>query len=163
MDKELIQLLERLSDLPDDDLIRIINHDSADYRPEVIALARVLMVRRGYSVTKKGMVAGKGQAHAQKSNQSQPEAPPSEGGGGQGPDHPELNRGLIQIKCVRCKGKLDYVGTRRLHEDKSLSVLGELGEMYKEGPSEFLDVYVCSKCGHAELFADGIGEDLRPQ
>ena len=53
MDKELVQLLEQLCDLPDDDLIKMVNQDSSDYRAEAIALARIVMRRRGYSLAKK--------------------------------------------------------------------------------------------------------------
>jgi hypothetical protein len=46
MDKELTKLLERLCDLHDDDLIKIVNHNRGDYRSEVIAFARIILVRR---------------------------------------------------------------------------------------------------------------------
>ena len=151
MDKELIKLLERLSDLPDDDLINIVNHNTGEYRPEVIVLARIVLVRRGFSVNKRAKIIDHRKVEAQRREAKQ------------GARHLELNRGLIQMECPRCGAKLEYAGTKRLHEDKTLSVLGELGEMYKKGASEFLDVYICRKCGRAELFVDGIGEDLRPQ
>jgi hypothetical protein len=152
MDTELTKLLERLCDLHDDDLIKIVNHNRGDYRSEVIVFARVILVRRGFSVNKKGKILGRKQGKVQSRPAQQSQV-----------DASSLNRGLIQVECPRCKATLEYAGTRRLHEDKSLSVLSELGEMYKKGASEFLDVYICRKCGRAELFVDGIGEELRPQ
>jgi hypothetical protein len=165
MDKELVKLLEKLCDLPDNDLIHIVNFKPADYRPEVITFARVIMARRGFTVNKNGNIMNnrKNKAQTRNARQSQPDNLSIESEEKQSPEHIELNRGLIVIQCPRCNARLEYAGTRRLHEDKSLSVLVELGEMYKKGASEFLDVYICSKCGRAELFVDGIGEDLRPQ
>ena len=50
MDKELVQLLEKLCNLPDADLIKIVNRDSTNYRSEALALARIVMKRRGYNI-----------------------------------------------------------------------------------------------------------------
>lgn len=162
MDKELINLLERLCSLSDDDLVGMVNHTSSQYRPEVITFAKVILGRRGFSLNKKGNIVDHRNVHRKKakrlvdSSSAKGETSPRQ-------DHTELNRGLVVLLCPRCDSRLEYVGTRRLHEDKSLSVLGELGEMYKKGASELLDVYVCRHCGCAELFVDGTGEEFRPQ
>jgi len=59
MDKDLIKLLEQISSLPDDELVRMLNLDYADYRPEAIAFAKVVMANRGFQITKKGKVSSK--------------------------------------------------------------------------------------------------------
>ena len=159
MDKELVKLLEQISSLPDDDLKRMIYQDSKSYRSEAIAFAKVVMAKRGYTSTKKRKASENRRATAPKLKE-QPSAPASlqkEGG-----SLAESNIVVRSVACLRCNTELKYVGTRRLHEEKSMSILGELGEMFKNGAQEFLDVCICQKCGHAELFADGVGEDSRP-
>ena len=150
MDKELIELVEKLSSLSDDELIRAINNDYASYRSEALTIARLVMKRRGYSFSRKGYVID---------NRKTP-PPASEAGGKERAE--ELNKLLTTINCPRCQTKLDYVGTRRLKEERSIAALGELGEMYKSGAHEFLDVYTCGRCGHVEFFVDGLGDELRP-
>ncbi len=155
MDKELVQLLENLCDLTDDDLIRMVNSDSAKYRPEVIALARVVMKRRGYALSKNGSKIENKKTESPESKNKPPESGGEEKAA-------KLNKLLMTIYCPRCNARLEYVGTRRLNEEKTLSILGELGEMYKSGAHEFLDVYTCRHCGHVEFFVDGVGDELRP-
>ena len=152
MDKELVQLLEKLCNLPDDDLIKMVNRDSTNYRSEALALARIVMKRRGYNLSRKGNII---------ENSRKQTEPDLQDASGKEPVA-ELNKLLIVIYCPRCNAKLDYVGTRRLNEEKTLGVLGELGQMYKDGAHEFLDVYTCNHCGHVEFFVDGVGDELRP-
>ena len=160
MDKELVQLLEQLCDLPDDNLIKMVNQDSAKYRPETIAFAKIVMKRRGYSLSKKGNLIENKKTESSESKNKQPEAALQTAGGEA--QAAELNKLLVTIDCPRCNARLYYAGTRRLNEEKSMSVLGELGEMYKTGAHEFLDVYTCQHCGHVEFFVDGLGDELRP-
>jgi uncharacterized protein YbaR (Trm112 family) len=155
MDKELVQLLEKLCDLPDVDLIKMVNRDTADYRSEALALARIVMKRRGYNLSRKGNIIENSHKQTEPDNASLQDV------GGKEPVA-ELNKLLLVIYCPRCNAKLDYVGTRRLNEEKTLGVLGELGQMYKDGAHEFLDVYTCNHCGHVEFFVDGVGDELRP-
>lgn len=143
--KDPESLIDSLAARSDDELMDMINIYSAHYRADALALARAEMVRRGYHVSRKGKVI-KPEGSQEKRDEAAPPvatkpSPPS---------------------CPRCHTALEYVGTRRLHEDKEMSVLGELGEMFKDGAHEFLDVYICRKCGHVELFVDGIGEEFRP-
>ena len=154
MDKELIQLVEKLSSLSDDDLIRMINNDHDSYRSEALTIAKLVMKRRGFSFSRKGYVIDN-----RKTQSPASEGEPSEST----KEHAkELNKLLTTINCPRCQTKLDYVGTRRLNEERSIAALGELGEMYKSGAHEFLDVYTCGRCGHVEFFVDGLGDELRP-
>ena len=155
MDKELVQLLENLCNLPDADLIKMVNHDSTNHRSEMLALARIVMKRRGYNLSRKGNIVENSRKQTEPGNASLQDASGKE-------PVAELNKLLIAMYCPRCKAKLDYVGTRRLNEEKTLGVLGELGQMYKDGAHEFLDVYTCNHCGHVEFFVDGVGDELRP-
>lgn len=143
--QDLQDLTERASTLSDDELFNMINIDFRQYRPEALAIARDEMAKRGYQISKKGKIT------TRKKGQKELDERPTQ-------LVPEPSPPL----CQHCKMELEYVGTRRLHEEKSLSVLGELGEMFKEGAHEFLDVYVCRRCGRVELFVDGIGDELRP-
>ena len=155
MDKELVQLLEKLCDLPDDVLIKMVNQDSAKYHSEAIALAKIVMKRRGYNLSRKGNIIDNSRKQPEPDNTSHQSA------GGEA-KAAEADKLAITIYCPRCNARLEYVGTRRLNEEKSLAVLGELGEMYKNGAYEFLDVYTCRHCGHVEFFVDGVGDELRP-
>jgi uncharacterized protein YbaR (Trm112 family) len=160
MDRELIQLLEQLCGLPDADLIKMVNVDFAGYRSEALGLARIVMKRRGYALNKKGNIIESRKTELPESKSRQPEA---DSQNIDVKDHAaQVNKLLMSISCPRCKTKLDYVGTRRLNEEKSMGVLGELGEMYRSGVHEFLDVYTCAHCGHVEFFVDGVGDELRP-
>jgi RNase P subunit RPR2 len=160
MDIELIQLLEKLCGLPDDDLIKMVNLDFADYNSEALGLARIVMKRRGYALSKKGNIVDSRKTESPESRGRQPE-PASQNADGK-EQAAELNKLLRSIYCPRCNAKLDYAGTRRLNEEKSMGVLGELGQMYRSGTHEFLDVYTCAHCGHVEFFVDGVGDELRP-
>ena len=64
------------------------------------------------------------------------------------------------MACLRCDAPLEFVGTRDFHEGTRWGVLGELGELFVN--QQRFDVYVCGRCGHVELFIDGIGQELRP-
>jgi hypothetical protein len=75
------------------------------------------------------------------------------------PDMTNDNPGPIE--CVRCKTRLDYVGTRKFHEGKNWGIFGEVGEFFVK--KESFDVYVCPRCGSVEFFVNGIGEHLRPR
>ena len=63
-------------------------------------------------------------------------------------------------ECVRCEVRLRHLGTRQFHEGTHWGVLGELGHLFES--SESFDVYVCPRCGHVDLFVDGVGEATRP-
>ena len=138
-------LAENLAALSDDDLIDMINIHFQQYRQDALIIARAELVKRGYHISKKGKVT----------NPQKAEEKPNEGAA------PAAQKPALPL-CPRCKTALEYVGTRRLNDDKEMSVLGELGEMFKNGAHEFLDVYICRKCGHVDLFVDGIGEEFRP-
>jgi hypothetical protein len=138
-------LAENLAALSDDELIDMINIHFQQYRPDALIIARAEMLKRGYHISKKGKVT----------NPQKAEEKPNEG------TAPVVQKPGPPL-CPRCRAELEYAGTRRLNDDKEMSVLGELGEMFKSGAHEFLDVYICRKCGHVDLFVDGIGEEFRP-
>ena len=64
------------------------------------------------------------------------------------------------ISCQRCQTALDYVGIKKFHEGTNWGFFGEIGELFVK--KQHFDVYVCKKCGHVEMFVDGIGEEFRP-
>jgi hypothetical protein len=135
------RLAEQFAALSDDELVDMINIHPQQYRGDALAIARAEMVKRGYHLSRKGKVIKPAKEVEKHEAAAQPPG---------------------TLLCSRCKSALEYAGTRRLNDDKEMSVLGELGEMYKNGAHEFLDVYICRKCGHVDLFVDGIGEDSRP-
>ena len=64
------------------------------------------------------------------------------------------------ITCLRCRCRLDFVGTKNFHEGTRWGVLGDIGELFVN--KQRFDVYCCPKCGRVEFFVDGIGEQFRP-
>ncbi len=66
------------------------------------------------------------------------------------------------MQCPVCRLTLDFVGTKKFHEGSRAApfVLGDFGELFVK--REHFDVYVCSRCGRAELFLGGVGEEFRP-
>lgn len=139
--KDPERLAEQFTALSDDELVDMINIHPQQYRGDALAIARAELVKRGYHLSRKGKVIKPAKEPEKPEAAAQPPG---------------------TLLCSRCKSELEYAGTRRLNDDKEMSVLGELGEMYKNGAHEFLDVYICRKCGHVDLFVDGIGEDSRP-
>jgi predicted nucleic-acid-binding Zn-ribbon protein len=63
------------------------------------------------------------------------------------------------ITCLRCGHALQYMGSRDFHEGTRWGVLGEVGELFVN--KSHFDVHACPRCGHVELFVEGIGEELR--
>jgi hypothetical protein len=159
---DLQRLIENLSFVSDEELIRIINVDGEQYRAEALAVARAEMKRRGYRINGEGRVRlsrrrkKKGESQAQPAQSEQAAATPG------GAINVTLALKPTSVNCMRCGSPLSYSGTRKLHQETDMSVLGELGEMYKTGAHQFLDAYTCNNCGHVELFADGIGDAQRP-
>lgn len=67
------------------------------------------------------------------------------------------------LPCPRCQTKMRYAGLKRFHEGSRGwgFWLGDLSELFVN--REEFDVYLCPKCGKAELFVDGIGEEYRTE
>lgn len=63
------------------------------------------------------------------------------------------------INCLRCNTQMVFAGTKNFHEGSywAEALLGAWGEN-----REVFDIYYCPRCGKAEFFVDGIGEELRP-
>ena len=61
--------------------------------------------------------------------------------------------------CLRCKGKMQFAGTKKFHEGARWGFLGDIGELLvnKEG----YDIFACETCGKVELYLDGVGEEYR--
>jgi hypothetical protein len=64
-------------------------------------------------------------------------------------------------RCGGCRIEQRFVGTKRFREGTNWGALGELGHLFEH--SESFDVYVCPRCGHVDMFIDGVGEDTRPE
>ena len=68
-----------------------------------------------------------------------------------------LDRGTRPpMDCLRCKSKLDYVGTKAFHEGARWGILGDVAELFVKRKS--FDLYVCADCGQVEFFVSGLGE-----
>ena len=67
-------------------------------------------------------------------------------------DRAEQERARLS-RCQRCAGTLAYRGGRWYRDDFRV-------EFRSRGNS--FDVYTCERCGHVELFVQGVGENLRP-
>jgi hypothetical protein len=67
---------------------------------------------------------------------------------------------LVSLECQRCKTHLEYLGKKRFYEGGHLTPI-LLGELFVN--RENFDLYACSRCGHVELFLDGVGDELRPK
>ena len=65
------------------------------------------------------------------------------------------------LSCPRCYLDLDFLGAKSFHEGFQWGgLLGDWGEFLVKQVS--FDVYVCRRCGRAELFLSGVGEQYRP-
>lgn len=60
--------------------------------------------------------------------------------------------GEDDARCIRCDGKLVFVGEKDLHEGSRGwgFFLGDVGELFTN--REKLEMYACETCGHVELF-----------
>lgn len=65
------------------------------------------------------------------------------------------------LKCPRCDRELRYAGSREFHEGPGGGLFSDITELFMN--KERFDVYICPRCGRVELFAEGIGEELRPR
>lgn len=61
------------------------------------------------------------------------------------------------LACLRCQVPLSFAGTKHFHEG---SLVGDvMGGVFKNRIA--LDAYFCPRCGRAEFFVAGVGEELR--
>ena len=76
------------------------------------------------------------------------EAGPAEGGAGAAAPVP---------RCVQCHVAERYIGARRFRQvaASGLSEAGSLGFAIDQA----FDVFVCPRCGHVDLYVDGVGGD----
>jgi hypothetical protein len=70
----------------------------------------------------------------------------------------EPDQSLVPVApdCIRCKAKLNFIGTKNFHEGTRWGILGELGEFFVN--KENLDMYACKSCGKVEFFIAGFIE-----
>jgi hypothetical protein len=73
------------------------------------------------------------------------------------PAEDDAEPGVPNPRCTRCKIELRFMGSRKFHEGTNLGALGELGHLFET--SESFDVYACPRCGHVDLFVDGLEEE----
>lgn len=77
---------------------------------------------------------------------------------------PEEREGQIEIaappseplKCLRCTSVMKKTGTMQIQDHSSWDI-----SLFRDFKS--FDVFVCPRCGKAEFFVDGLGEELRPR
>lgn len=58
--------------------------------------------------------------------------------------------GTRDIDCIRCNVRMIYTGQYKFHEGAPIGVLGNFFEWFVN--RQPFDIYVCPKCGKAELF-----------
>jgi len=63
------------------------------------------------------------------------------------------------INCLRCGQKLFFLGVKEFHEGTRIGVLGDIFELFQN--REELELFACARCGHAEFFIGGVGEEAR--
>jgi len=136
MSDTLNELMERIAQLSDEQLLTMVDVDFTQYRPEALAYARAELRQRGIEPVRRV-------AEPERQTSVAAEPPP--------------------LRCLRCHSEMRYVGTKRLQDDARWGTFSQLGGLFKGQDYENLDAYVCSKCGRLELFVNGIGEDCRPQ
>ena len=136
-------LMERISHLPDEELLQMVYVDYDQYRPEAIEQARAEVAKRGLQFTPPMKVDG------------QEESPPEEGlpAGEEAVFNPML--------CPHCLTDLHYIGTKRFQDGTSWETLDDPVGLFKNDRP--FDVYVCLKCGRMEFFVQGVGEEYRPR
>lgn len=66
----------------------------------------------------------------------------------------------IFARCPHCKIDLEYLGKKRFHEGGHLTPI-LAGDLFVN--RENFDLYVCTRCGRAEFFLEGVGEEFRPK
>lgn len=160
--RDLQRIIENLSFASDEELIRILNVERGQYREEALAVARAEMKRRGYRIDGSGRVRPGRRGKKKTGSHAVAEQAAAVASTPEAAVDEKLVQKPNVVRCTRCSRPMTYSGTRKLHQETDMSVLGELGEMYKSGAPQFLDAYTCNYCGHVELFADGIGEAQRP-
>ena len=134
-------LMERISQLPDEELLQMVYVDYDQYRPEAIEQARAEIAKRGLQYTPPEKV------------DAQEEPPADEGlpSGEEAAFNPML--------CPHCLTDLHYVGTRRFQESWKWETLDDPVGLFKNNRP--FDVYVCLKCGRMDFFVQGVGEEYR--
>ncbi len=64
------------------------------------------------------------------------------------------------VHCLRCEQAMGFAGTKSFHEGFQWGgLLGDLGQFLVNQFS--FDIYVCQRCGRAEFFVSGVGEEFR--
>jgi len=144
MDIDLQELRERVSQLDDDSLLRMIGEESDSYRPEALAVAREEVKRRGIDPNKRPIEVEDLDLASDEEPAEETEEEIEEVGEEQEQEQaPKPQRGFL---CPSCGS-----GLRRallLGETQVIAVF----EPNREQP--FVYAMVCPRCGTADLFVD---------
>ena len=62
----------------------------------------------------------------------------------------EINKGTLEIDCLRCKIPLIFSGNYKFHEGAKIGLFGNLFEAFVN--REKFDLYICPKCSKVEFF-----------
>src|SRR5262245_40258954 len=139
MNENLRRLRERMSSLSNEELLRIVNLDHRDYRPEALEFARAELDARGvvYGRPKSAKLDGQSQDVAYPSEDRDEESDQEEDG--------ESNqRDLAEFKpsfCIVCgaETRSGYLFAGR----------GEMTVVLSDNNEErFVELVACPKCGH---------------
>ncbi len=126
---EADELQERFRDLSDDELLRMVDEEADQYRPEALSVARAELERRGLG---EGTVTGEAEAFDG-----------DEDGEGEVSGGLDSRRGLL---CATCGSPLR---SALLFGDSQMVAVFE-----DNREQRFVRALVCPKCGTADLFID---------
>jgi len=141
MDSAAIQLLrERFSQMEDEDLLRIVGEEAADYRPEAIEVARQEIQRRGLTATRPLKTEPRSTKSTSAAAQALPADEEEEEEGE--PDAPKQD----WVTCAVCGGGLRSAVL--LADHPIIAVFEDNRE------ARYVKMRVCPRCGNADMFVD---------
>lgn|SRR5262249_16450940 len=143
MNEDLKRLRERMSGLSNEELLRIVNVEHKDYRPEALEFARAELDSRGLAYHRPGSMKLDGQ--------SQDVDHSDEGWDSQSDQEEESDQGDVEgfkpSFCILCgaRTRSGYLFAGR----------GEMTVVLSDNNEErFVELDACPKCGHVRLMVD---------
>ena len=148
MSQDLKRLRERMSGLSDAELLRIVNVEYRDYRPEALEIVRAELDSRGLAYGGPGQV--RQSAGGQSPNPDNPDNEDSYDSDDDEDDDGESEREDAEFKpsfCIACGAE-----TRRGY---LFAGRGEMTVVFSDNNEErFIELDACQKCGNVRLVVD---------